>query len=185
MRVARARNARVSAACGAAHRCDPAWRRGAAATACCRGGGEDGVDIGRVVRLTLDLIVVSELLARLDRAQCFDEHPTALDHRLAVRVAGVIDEARLVAIDACIDDGALIHDEQKSVGVAGILVLVAAVGLGVRDALAHVLDDARALADTARGEHTQPVQRRRAHLDERSLVLGRAAHTATGARIGA
>src|SRR5215813_13316099 len=89
------------------------------------------------------------------------------------------------AADAGINDGARIDDEQERVRVVGILVLVAAVGLGVRDALAQVLDDARAPADALRGEHAEPVQRRCAYLDERCCGFGGPAHTATGARIGA
>ena len=71
----------------------------------------------------------------------------------------MIDEARIVAVGAAIDDDAAIDDEQKGVVVARVLVLVAPIGLAVRDAIAEILDDARALADAAQREHAAAVQR--------------------------
>ena len=55
---------------------------------------------GRVVRIAPDRIVVVQLLARLDRADRLDEHALVLDGALAVGIAGVIDESRLVAVAA-------------------------------------------------------------------------------------
>ena len=67
-----------------------------------------------------------------------------------------------------------------------VLVLIAAVGLGVADALAQILDDARALGDAPCGEHALAVQRRVLHADERfGQRAARCAHTATGALMGA
>src|SRR4029077_10069057 len=68
--------------------------------------GEDLIDLRRIVGFALDLVVVSEFLARLDGSQRVDEHAPILDHGLAVRLTGVVDEARLVAVDAGVDDGA-------------------------------------------------------------------------------
>ncbi len=72
-----------------------------------------------------ELIVVPQLFARLDGADRIDEHATALDHRLAIRIAAVIDEARIVAADTGIDDGARACDEQERVPVVVALLLVA------------------------------------------------------------
>src|SRR5205085_11203961 len=85
---------------------------------------EDGVDVGWVVRFALDLVIVGELLARLDGAERVDVHALILDHRLAVRLARMVHEARLVAIDTGVDHGALIDDEQEGVAVACVLVIV-------------------------------------------------------------
>src|SRR5580704_5224649 len=142
--------------------------------------GEDHVDVGRIVGLALDLVVVGELLAGGDVAQRLDEHAALLDHGLAVRVAAMIDEARLVAIDAGVDDRAPVDDEEERMVVVLVLVVVAPVGLGVRHALAKVLDHACALLDALGGEHAQAVQRRVAHLDARGCAACRA-HTATAA----
>src|SRR5882672_4604487 len=79
--------------------------------------GPDLVDIRRIVVLALDLVVVVELFARLDVAQRFDEDAPLLDHGLAVRVAGVVDVARLVAADARVDHRALVDDEEERVVV--------------------------------------------------------------------
>src|SRR5580693_8676678 len=73
--------------------------------------GEDHVDVGRIVGLALDLVVVGELLTRSDIADGLDEHAALLNDGLAVRVAAVIDEARLVTIDAGVDDGAPVDDK--------------------------------------------------------------------------
>ena len=73
----------------------------------------------------------------LDR---LDEHAALLDLGLAVRIARVIDEARVVAADAGVDDRALVDDEQERVVVVLVVVLVALVRLLVRDAVAEVLD---------------------------------------------
>ena len=103
------------------------------------------------------------------RADRLDEHAAVLDDGLAVRSAAVVDEARLVAVDAGVDDGALAGDEQERMAVVIALALVAPVGLGVRDALAQVLDDARALADAPRRVHAAAVDARIARLDRRRL----------------
>src|ERR1700756_2585608 len=73
--------------------------------------GEDGVDIRWVIGFALDLIIVGELLAGRDAADRVDEYARLLDHRLAVGVAGVIHEARLVAVDAGVDHRGLVGDE--------------------------------------------------------------------------
>src|SRR5262245_13377805 len=72
------------------------WRTAAA--------GIDLVDVGRIVLLAADLVVVAQLLPRLDVARRVDEHAAVLDHRLAVACALVIDEARVVAADPRVDD---------------------------------------------------------------------------------
>src|ERR1700722_5484197 len=162
------------------------WRPQHAAAAGRRpaAAGEDHVDVGRIVGLALDLVVVGELLTGSDVADRLDEHGAPLNDGLAVRVAAVIDEARLVAVDARIDDRAPVDDEEERVVVALVLVVVAAGGFGVRNALAEVLDHARAPLDALGGEHAQAVQRRVAHLDARGGAA-RCAHTATAAAMPA
>src|SRR6185437_3527826 len=122
---------------------------------------------GRVVVLTLDLVVVGHLLAGLYRAGGLDEHPPLLDHRLAVGVAGVIEESRVIAVDTGIDDGPRVDDEEEGMSVVRILALVAPVGLRVRHALAEILDDAGALADAAQGEGAQSVYLGVSNLEQR------------------
>ena len=147
--------------------------------------GEDGVDIRWIVALAADLIVVGELLTRGDAADRIDEDPRVLDHGLAVWLTGVIDEARLVAVDSGVDHGGIVGDEKERVTVVRLLVLVAPVGLLVGDALTEVFDDARAARDALSREYAESVERGSPHLDERLRGRVRGAHTATGARIGA
>ena len=72
----------------------------------------------------------------------------------------MIEEPCLVAVDAGVDDGLRVYDEEERVGVRRVLALVAPVGLLVRHPLAEVLDDACALADAAQGESAQAMDRR-------------------------
>src|ERR1700694_1893844 len=154
----------------------PAPRRrpqhGAAAALEAAAAREDGVDVRRVVRFALDLVIVAELLARFDGADRVGVHALVLDQRFAVRLAGVIHEARLVAIDAGVDHGVRVDDEQEGVVVARILAVVTTIRFRMRDALAPVLDDACAARDAPRGKHTQAVQARIAHLDQRRQPAG-------------
>src|SRR6185503_8080700 len=133
-----------------------AFRRTAAA-------GVDLIDVGWIVLLATDLVVVTELLAGLDVAHRVDEHAAVLDDRLAVALALVIDETRVVAADASVDHGLLVHDEQEGVVVALVVVFVALVRRLVRHAIPEVFDHARALTDRRDGEYTAPVHRRIAH----------------------
>jgi len=72
----------------------------------------------RIGAIASDLVVVGYLLARPNGADGFDGKPAIIDQRLAVRIAGVVDEARLVAIGAAIDHHAAVDDEQEGVIVA-------------------------------------------------------------------
>src|SRR6184192_3928906 len=64
-------------------------QHGAAAALTAAAAREHLVDVRRVVAFALNLVVVGELLARLDGADRIDEHPSGLDHRFAVRLAGM------------------------------------------------------------------------------------------------
>jgi hypothetical protein len=125
--------------------------------------GIDVIDIGRIGAIAPDLVVVGQLLTGLDGADGLDEDPPIVDHRLAIRIAAMVDETRIVAIGAAVDDHGAVHDEQKCMIVADVFVPVALIGLTVRHAIAQVLDDARALADAAQGERAAAVNARAAH----------------------
>jgi len=89
----------------------------------------------------------------------------------ALRLAGVIHEARLVAIDAGIDHGVRVDDEQEGVVVARILVVVTAIRFPVRHALAQVRDDACA-ARMRRAANTPRPCRRESRTRQRRLPRG-------------
>jgi hypothetical protein len=92
----------------------------------------------------LVLVVVRQLLALLYRASRIDPDTAVLDDCLAVGIARMVDEARLVASCAAVDDRPLRQGEEVRVMPAHALVIVPLVSLGVRDPLAGVFNDALA-----------------------------------------
>src|SRR5436309_9165618 len=58
-------------------------------------------------RVAVRVVVVRQLLAAADRARRADPDASLLDVEVAVRLAGVIDEARDVAANACINHAAV------------------------------------------------------------------------------
>ena len=108
----------------------------------------------------LDAVVVGQLLARLDRADRFDEDAILativafilVGQRLAIRLAAVVDPARDVATVVGIDHVIVVEGKQK--GVAGF-VLIGVLGIHVCMATqqALVLDDSFAFFDRRDGEY--------------------------------
>src|SRR5580704_1968798 len=77
----------------------------------------------------------------------------------------MIDEARIVAAGATVDDDRPIDDEQKRVTVIGRLMPIAPIGFPMRHTIAEILDDARTFADPAQCEHAPAVQSRASYPD--------------------
>src|SRR5580698_2284704 len=77
--------------------------------------GKDFVDVGRIVRIAPDGVVVAQLLARLDGANRLDEHAPLADGALAIRIAAMVDESRLIAVAAGVDDQPGVDREQERV----------------------------------------------------------------------
>ena len=113
----------------------------------------------------LVLVIVGELLARLDAAQSMDEDLPPRDDGLAVRVARVVDETGVATARTfrTVDYRVPVEGEQEGVVPLHLIVVVTPVGLVVVDALAKVLDDPRALADVAEREDAAAVDVRAAH----------------------
>src|SRR5437588_997981 len=91
--------------------------------------------------------------------------------RFAVRVAGVVDPARIVPADLGVDDvGAIVDPKKKCVHTVDI-------GRNTfpRDAATRVLNDAPALSDGSGRENTPTVNSRLTHLNERHGEEGRCA----------
>src|SRR5687767_15663300 len=122
----------------------------------------------RVIRRSgsLILIVVGELHARLDILFRVDPDLPPVDHRFAVRIAGVVDVARVVPLTVAVDHRLLVECEEESVMPPHRLVVVPPIGLGVRDALPGVFDDSLAGPDSFFCEDTAPLNRRAANLVE-------------------
>src|SRR5512138_1959164 len=107
--------------------------------------------------VTLVRVVVRQLFAGRDVANGLDVDMLSLVDRLAIRRAAVVDEARFVAADGGIDHGVAVDAEQEGVVTAHAAVVVSAVGLVMRDALARILDDARAALDRPEREGAAPL----------------------------
>src|SRR5687767_9668196 len=108
---------------------------------------------------TLVLIVVGELGSRLDCVEGVNEYLPARDHGLAVRLARVVDEARVTAagLDRSVDARLAVQREQKCVVTLHVVVVVPAVSFLVADPLAGVLENARSLPDAPKREHPATV----------------------------
>src|SRR4051812_9169218 len=119
----------------------------------------------RVIVHTLVLVVVHELRAGGNCLDRLDEDPLAIVDRLAVRIAGVIDETGFVAVDRRVDHRLVVHREQKRVMARHLIVIVSLVRRAPGDALTEILDDPCSLADRANGEGTSALDRRRAELE--------------------
>ena len=119
--------------------------------------GEPPLSRRRVRCVELDRIVVREFLTGPDRTDRDDPHLVAEGDRLAIGLAGVIDEPRRVAAHVRVDHA--LGVERQQVGVLRFLVPVgrggvAALALGLADQLARVLDDPCTRRDRRDGEQT-------------------------------
>src|SRR3982750_1380356 len=95
-----------------------------------------GVIVGALV-----LVVVQQLLARLDASPRVDEDPLAVGDRLAVSVARVVEKARIVAVHGRVDHRLVVDGEQEGVMPAHLLVVVSLVRRAPADALTEILDE--------------------------------------------
>jgi hypothetical protein len=110
-------------------------------------------------------VVVRELFARLDVANGLDPNATVVDHGVAIRIARVIDESRLVAVDGGVDHDVVVDREQERVMSFAVDVGISRVGFGGREPLTRVFDETRPRGNSARSECTEPLNRRRANLE--------------------
>lgn len=115
-------------------------------------------------------VVVRELFARLDVANRLDPDAAVVDHRIAVRVARVVDEPRLVAADRRVDHHVVVDREEEGVVPLTFYVGIACVGFGGREAFAGVFDETRARGYRARGECAESLDRRLANLERVAVV---------------
>ena len=103
------------------------------------------------------LIVVGQFLARGDVPDGLDPDAPAVDHRIAIRIARVVDPARGIAAVLGVDHPPFVDVEIKGmVRVLGI-VRMAALGFLPGDHFAHVFNDAFALGDVLQRENALAV----------------------------
>src|SRR6185437_8693746 len=137
-----------------------AIRRAAAA-------GESPLRRRRVPLFEQVRVVVRQLLARRDVANRLGPDPAVLDHGVAIRVARVIDEPCVVAVDRGVDHYVVVDREEERVMAFARHVGIARVGFSRCEPFAGVLDEARALWNAARREGAQSLHRRRPNLERR------------------
>src|ERR1051325_4618007 len=126
-------------------------------------GVEQQVLLG-VAALVVVGVIVRQLLARRNGPQRVNPDLAAADLRFAVGVAGMIDEDRFVSPDRAVDHLPLVQDEEKRVVAPHRVLLIPAIGLGIRDLLASVLDDPRSFRDILNREGADALNRRASKL---------------------
>ena len=125
--------------------------------------GEQFLQCRRVTLIIDEGVIVVQLLARLDRMQRMDVDAPVLFVGFAVRRAGMVDPARVVAAAPAVDHAAVVQAEVEGV-VHRTARLRRALGrLIPADAFAAVFDDALAGIDVAPGEDAVAVDRRLLH----------------------
>src|SRR6185369_7048569 len=102
-------------------------------------------------------VIVRELLPRLDIANRLDPDAIFIDHGIAVRIAGVIEEARVVPVDGGVDHHMIVDGEEIGVMPLTLDVRIPRVGLGRSEPLSRILDEARARGNAARRKATEPL----------------------------
>lgn len=118
----------------------------------------------RMPFLQLVRVVVRQLLSRRYVADRFDPDSPIVNHRVAVRIAGVIDEPRVVPVDRRVDHDVIVDREQERV-MAGAVFRIARVGDGWRQSLARVLDQPCAGGNAPGGERAKSLDRGRPDLE--------------------
>src|SRR3954471_3563718 len=111
-----------------------------------------GTALALDVAVTVGRIIVGQLFALADVARGADPDRVADDLRIAVRLAGVVDVARVIAADRRVADVEAIELEAPDVPVLQV-ARFALQALAVGDLLPRVIDDACVLGNRLRREH--------------------------------
>src|SRR5204863_4990308 len=88
-------------------------------------------------------IVVRQLFSRLNVTDRLDPDPRVVDDRVAIRIARVVDEPRLVAVHGSIDHDVVVNREQIRVMPLVAAVRIPRVGLRRGETLSRVFDQPR------------------------------------------
>ena len=85
-------------------------------------------------------VVVRQFLPPLHIANCLDPDPATVDDRVAVRIARVVDEPRLIPVYSSVDHDVIVDCKEVSVVPVRFIVRIPRVGLFRRQLLAGVFD---------------------------------------------
>jgi hypothetical protein len=131
-------------------------QHGAAAARRAAAAGEQALERRRVALVVDQRVVVVQLLALVDVAHGVDVDPAVFLEGFAVRLAGVVDPARVVAAAAAVDHVAVGEAEIEGVVDRPSPLGGAVGGVVPGDAFAAVFDDAFAGADGRRANTPLP-----------------------------
>jgi len=123
-----------------------------------RGAALAGVKLQILFRILVEilvLVVVRELGTGGNALDRLDPDVPPFDEGITVRIARVIDEARIVSIECGVDDPLGVQREQKGVVTGVSLIRIPTIRFGVGDLLADVLDDRCAAWDVLSREGAQ------------------------------
>jgi len=85
-------------------------------------------------------VIIRQLFARFHITDRLDPDSSPLDDRIAVGIARVVDEPRIVAIHCRVDDDVVVYCKEIRVVPLPLVVRIPLVGLPRRQSLARVLD---------------------------------------------
>ena len=139
-------------------------QQGAAATRAAAPARIFRLEFARQWRVDDEAVVIVQLLADADIAQCVDEHAPLVLIGLAIGFARMIDPARGVATDVAIDHVLVVDVKIKRVIGLRRIVRVATQGLFPTDDLADIFHQALAFGNVADRENAFAVDARAAHL---------------------
>src|SRR5579884_3027272 len=110
-------------------------------------------------------VIEEELFAGSDVSNRIDKNAAPFDDRLAVRGAGVIDKPGVASLVGGVDDGMLVHGEEKGVMSLHFVIVVESVGLFVGNPLAGIFNDPRPFRDRPEGKDAGAMDGRGADLE--------------------
>lgn len=119
---------------------------------------------GRVTLLENVGIIVSQFFSRCDIPNSLDPDSLFFHDRIAIGIAGMIDEARLIPINCRIDHYIVIDGKQIRMMSRIEIVGIATICLLWSETLTRILDDARACANELGRECAEPLDWRRPYL---------------------
>ena len=110
-------------------------------------------------------VVVGQLLARADVANCLDPDSAVVNDGIAVRIARVVDEARFVALERRVDHDLVVNRKEKGVVPLACNVGITRVGLRNSEPLPRIFDEPDASRNGTSGKPADALHGRLAKIE--------------------